>query len=213
MTKPVRCSDCAAPLCYLNVFEHAPAFCPSTRYEKEIREASREIIDGDLSEIARVSSVVEAAGYCKRTRVEEIVDFASRLGLEKLGIAFCVGLRREAGILADVLEQQGFEVVSVCCKLGGIAKEEFGLSDEEKINPGTYEGACNPAAQAMVLEREGSQLNILLGLCVGHDTIFFATTRVLTTVLAAKDRVTGHCPMQPLYLAESYYGRIKTPQE
>jgi uncharacterized metal-binding protein len=210
--KPAKCSDCAAPLCYLNVFEHAPAFCPSTRYEKEIEEVSRAVAGGDLAEIARVSSVVEAAGYCEKTRVEELVDFARRLALGRLGIAFCVGLRREAAVLADILEGNGFEVVSVCCKLGGIAKEEFGVADGEKINPGTYEGACNPAAQAMALEREGSQLNVLLGLCVGHDTIFFATTRVPTTVLATKDRVTGHCPMQPLYLADSYYGRIKNAQ-
>jgi len=209
---PAKCSDCAAPLCYLSVFDHAPAFCPSTRYEEEIREVSREVVEGELKEVARVSSVVEAAGYGKKTRVEELVDFALRLGVNRLGIAFCVGLRREAAVLADVLEGNGFEVVSVCCKLGGIAKEEFGIEDREKINPGTYEGACNPAAQAMALEREGSQLNVLLGLCVGHDTIFFATTRVLTTVLATKDRVTGHCPMQPLYLADSYYGRIKNPQ-
>ena len=211
--KDAKCTDCPAPLCYLNVFEHPPAFCPSIRYKEEIKEVSQELIDGDLKEVARVSSVVEGAGYCKKTRVEEIMDFARRLDLHKLGIAFCIGLRKEAAALAGILEENGFEVVSICCKLGGIAKEEFGVTDGEKINPGTYEGACNPAAQAMALEKEGSQLNILLGLCVGHDSIFFATTDVLTTVLATKDRVTGHCPLQPIYLAESYYGRIKSPQE
>jgi len=210
MKKFVRCVDCPAPLCYLHVFDHAPAFCPSLRYEKEIEEASKRVVKGDLAEVARVSSVVEGVNYCRKTRVEEIIDFAKRLGLKRLGIAFCIGLRREAGVLADVLEAHGFEVVAVCCKLGGISKEHFGVKDEEKINPGTYEGACNPAAQALVLESEGSQLNILLGLCVGHDSIFIATTRVLTTVLATKDRVTGHCPLQPLYLADSYYGKIKT---
>ncbi|MDY6794073.1 MAG: DUF1847 domain-containing protein [Actinomycetota bacterium] len=208
--KPVKCSDCAAPLCYLNDFDHAPAFCPSLRYEEEIKEAMRELLQGDLKEVARVSSVVEAAGYCKKTRVEEVMDFASRLGLKRLGIAFCIGLRNEAKALAEMLEENGFEVVSVCCKLGGISKEELGLEDAEKINPGTYEGACNPAAQAMALEREGCELNILLGLCVGHDSIFFASTNVLTTVLAAKDRVTGHCPLQPVYLSNSYYRRIKS---
>lgn len=210
MKKPVKCTDCAAPLCYLNVFDHAPAFCPSVRYKREISEESEKLIGGELSEVARVSSVVEGVNYCRKTRVEEVVDFARRLGLQRLGIAFCVGLRKEAATLAEILESRGFEVVAVCCKLGGIAKEEFGVRDEEKINPGTYEGACNPAAQALVLEVEGSQLNILLGLCVGHDSIFIATTKVLTTVLATKDRVTGHCPLQPLYLAESYYGKIKT---
>ena len=209
MKKAVKCTDCAAPLCYLNVFDHAPAFCPSTRYGEEIGEVSRKLVEGELAEVARVSSVVEGVNYCRKTRVEEIIDFARRLGLKRLGVAFCVGLRREAAVFADILESQGFEVLAACCKLGGISKEYFGVQDGEKINPGTYEGACNPAAQALVLEREGSQLNILLGLCVGHDSIFIATTRVLTTVLATKDRVTGHCPLQPIYLADSYYGKIK----
>lgn len=163
--------------------------------------------------MARVSSVVEGVNYGQKTRVEEVIDFARRLGLKRLGIAFCVGLRKEAKVLADILENRGFEVVSVCCKLGGIPKEDFGVEEGEKINPGTYEGACNPAAQALILEKEGTELNVLLGLCVGHDSIFIAATRTLTTVLATKDRVTGHCPLQPVYLAESYYGRIKTADD
>lgn len=211
--KTARCVDCPAPLCYLNVFDHSPAFCPSTRYAEEIRKVSQELVEGELGEVARVSSVVEGVNYCKKTREEEVIDFARKLGLKRLGIAFCVGLRKEAKVLADILSGQGFEVVSVCCKVGGISKEDFGVKEEEKINPGTYEGACNPAAQALVLEREGSELNILLGLCVGHDSIFIATTRTLTTVLATKDRVTGHCPLQPVYLSESYYGRLKATRE
>ncbi|MEJ5186363.1 MAG: DUF1847 domain-containing protein [Candidatus Geothermincolales bacterium] len=195
--KAARCTDCPAPLCYLNVFDHSPAFCPSTMYTEEIGKVSQELVEGELGEVARVSSVVEGVNYCKKTRVEEVIDFARRLGLKRLGIAFCVGLRKEAKVLADILSGQGFEVVSVCCKVGGISKEDFGVKEEEKINPGTYEGACNPAAQALVLEREGSELNILLGLCAGHDSIFIATTRTLTTVLATKDRVTGHCPCSP----------------
>lgn len=213
MKKFVRCTDCAVPLCYLHVFDHVPAFCPSRRYEEDISDVGRKLAEGELAEVARVSSVVEGVNYCRKTRVEEIIDFARRLGLRRLGIAFCVGLRREAAVFADILEGHGFEVVAVCCKLGGIPKEDFGVKDEEKINPGTYEGACNPAAQALVLEKEGSQLNVLLGLCVGHDSIFIATTSVLTTVLATKDRVTGHCPLQPIYLADSYYGRIVTPRD
>ncbi len=210
MKKFVRCTDCAAPLCYLHVFDHVPAFCPSIRYEEEISDVSRKLAGGELAEVARVSSEGAGANYCRKTRVEETIDFARRLGLKRLGIAFCIGLRREAAVFANILESHGFDVLAVCCKLGGVPKEDFGVKNEEKINPGTYEGACNPAAQAKVLEREGSQLNVLLGLCVGHDSIFIANTRVLTTVLATKDRVTGHCPLQPIYLADSYYGRLMT---
>ncbi|MDH7478069.1 MAG: DUF1847 domain-containing protein, partial [Candidatus Bathyarchaeota archaeon] len=88
-----------------------------------------------------MKKLLSCGSNCRKTRVEEIVDFAARLGLRRLGIAFCVGMRKEAATLAEILESRGFEVVAVCCKLGGVAKEDFGVRDEEKINPGTYEGA------------------------------------------------------------------------
>ena len=53
------------------------------------------------------------------------------------------------------------------------------------------------------------QFNILLGLCVGHDSLFFKYAEAPTTVLAVKDRVTGHNPLAAVYLLESYYGRLK----
>lgn len=56
---------------------------------------------------------------------------------------------------------------------------------------------------------QGTQKKILLGLCVGHDSLFFKYSEAPTTVLAVKDRVTGHNPMAPIYLSESYYRKIK----
>lgn len=64
---------------------------------------------------------------------------------------------------------------------------------------------CNPIGQAALLEKAGTQLNVILGLCVGHDTLFLRSSAAPTTVLAAKDRVLGHNPVAALYLAESYY--------
>ena len=47
------------------------------------------------------------------------------------------------------------------------------------------------------------------GLCIGHDTLFIQYCRVPMTVLAVKDRVTGHNPLAALYLSESpYYRRL-----
>jgi len=68
---------------------------------------------------------------------------------------------------------------------------------------------CNPIFQAKLLNQSETELNILLGLCVGHDALFFKHAETPTTVLAVKDRVTGHNPLAAIYLSDSYYRKIK----
>ena len=70
---------------------------------------------------------------------------------------------------------------------------------------------CNPILQAKHLNRVGTDLNILVGLCVGHDSMFYKYAEGLTTTLVAKDRVTGHNPAAPLYQLDGYYKRLLTP--
>jgi uncharacterized metal-binding protein len=133
------------------------------------------------------------------------------MGYKRLGIAFCIGLAKEAGIVEDILKTYGFEVVSALCKAGRTPKETIGIKDEEKIFQGTNESMCNPIYQAKLLNQEQSEFNILLGLCVGHDALFFKYSEAPTTVLAVKDRVTGHNPLAAIYLSETYYKKVKTP--
>jgi uncharacterized metal-binding protein len=118
----------------------------------------------------------------------------------------------EAEVLIPILENAGFEVVSVCCKTGGIAKEEIGVQDQEKIVPGRYESMCNPISQAAILNQEGTQFNIMMGLCVGHDALFLKHVEALTTVFVVKDRLLGHNPVAALYLSRSYYRRLRSKQ-
>jgi uncharacterized metal-binding protein len=112
-------------------------------------------------------------------------------------------------MLQEILEANGFEVESVCCKVGSIDKEKIGLRDEEKIRPGQYESLCNPVGQAMLLNKAGTELNIVVGLCVGHDSLFFKHSEAPVTVLVTKDRVTGHNPVAALYTSQSYYKRLR----
>ena len=88
-------------------------------------------------------------------------------------------------------------------------KEELGIDDSEKVRPGEYETACNPIGQAKILDKAGCQLNVVIGLCVGHDSLFFMHSKAPATVLIAKDRVLGHNPAAALYTSHSYYKRLK----
>jgi uncharacterized metal-binding protein len=174
-----------------------------------LQEVERTYLEQEgVRRLSLESARTESAGYCRATRIEEIMDFARRIGAERLGIAHCVGLMREAKLARDIFVAGGFEVYTICCKVGSIAKEAIGLRDDEKIRPGQYEALCNPVGQAAVLAQAGTQLNVVLGLCVGHDSLFFMHSKAPATVLMAKDRVLGHNPGACLYTSHSYYRRL-----
>jgi len=207
----LKCSICRVQACREEPGAKViPSFCPAVAESAALIEA-REIYRSDIGtqNLALSAAQVEATGYCRWPRVQEVMEFARRIGALHLGIATCVGLLREAGLLQEILEANGFQVSSVCCKVGSIPKEEIGLKDEEKIHPGQFEALCNPIGQASLLNEAGTGLNIAVGLCVGHDSLFFRHSVAPVTVLVAKDRVTGHNPVAALYTSHSYYRRLR----
>ena len=210
----LRCAMCGVWACSAEPgTKEYPSFC-IVPTERDVLSTAEEayLSQDDLREFALAAARTEAAGYCREPRVEEIMNFARHISAQRLGIACCIGLIREARILQELLEANGFEVDSVCCKVGSIDKEKIGLKDEEKIRPGQYESLCNPVGQAMLLNKIGTELNIVVGLCVGHDSLFFKHSEAPVTVLVAKDRVTGHNPVAALYTSHSYYERLRAVQ-
>jgi uncharacterized metal-binding protein len=142
---------------------------------------------------------VESAGYRRWDRARETIEFARRMRYRRLGLAYCIALAPEAEEYARRLRAEGFEVVSVLCKTGAVPKEALlGLSDAEKVSPGQVETMCNPVAQARLLADAGVDLNIVIGLCVGHDALFIANAEAPVTCLVAKDRVHDHKPVAGL---------------
>ncbi len=197
----------------------APANCPTLKSDL-IDKVRAEFSDPEVREFARQASLQEGEGYSGRdylnsvprptkTRLEETAEFAVRMNYSKLGLVFCTGLSREAAIVESYLSIKGFQVVSVVCKAGRIPKEEIGVKDSEKIRPGTDESMCNPILQAFALNRAGTEFNIVIGLCVGHDALFLKYSKALCTVLAVKDRPTGHNPLSAVYTLDSYYRYLK----
>ena len=193
--------------------------CPTSTGKDLLARANREYDDPEIGLFARQASIQEAACYANRnqrpyvmqptkTRVVEICEFADRMGFKRLGLVFCIGLKNEAAIVDTILKKKGFDVVSVCCKAGRTSKDLIGIEEKDKIFQGTDEAMCNPVFQAMLLNEENTDFNILLGLCVGHDSLFFKHAKAYTTVLAVKDRVTGHNPLAAIYLHGSYYRKL-----
>jgi uncharacterized metal-binding protein len=196
--------------------------CPTLVGKETLDEAAKEYRKPRVKEFARQASIQESECYANRhqrpyvmqpskTRIVEICEFADKMGYKRLGLAFCIGLAKEAKIVEKIFKAHGFEVVSVLCKAGRTPKEKIGIKEEEKIFQGTDESMCNPIFQAKVLNRAGAEFNVLLGLCVGHDSLFFKYAENPTTLLAVKDRVTGHNPLAAIYLEDTYYRKIMNP--
>lgn len=215
----VNCAKCPRPVCNSPAWQEGPSNCPSKVLPEVIKKATEKCLSAEFSDFAAKASKQEGAGYMRlphapqcpspiKSRVEEIMEFAQRMGYRKLGVAYCAGAQFEASLLVPILENRGFEIVSVGCKSGSVQKEQLGISDWEKVWPGRFEAMCHPIAQAEILNSYKTELNIMLCLCVGHDSLFLKHSQAPCTVLAAKDRVYGHAPLLALYQSKSYHRRV-----
>lgn len=186
----MRCAECGEKKCYNGK--------DCTGQADEIKGKYTE------SDIAstKISTHLESKYYMKKTRLEELIDYSKALGCKKLGIAFCIGLQEEAKIISEILSKD-FEVHSVCCKICGIDKDEFGLDRLWSESGEKVEAMCNPVGQAEQLAKDGTDLNIILGLCIGHDITFTKYSKAPVTTLAVKDRVLAHNPLGAIY--SGYY--------
>ena len=196
------CVDCGTQNCkYKN--RTYPDFCLTTNLKDEdLQWALERYKENDNHKVMVASAEVEYEGYCQWTRVQEIMEFARKINAKKIGIANCIGLINEARIFAKILRANGFEAYAVICKVAGKAKSSIGIPEEcENIGP----AMCNPILQARLLNNAKTDLNVVIGLCVGHDSLFYKYSEAYVTTLITKDRVTGHNPAAVLYTANSYY--------
>ena len=202
----LSCIDCAVTNC--NKEDKAyPDFCLTTHMNGEVLAEAMKCYEEDENRRSMIAAAeVEHDFYCKYTRVEEIMEYAKKMGMKKLGIATCVGLIRESRTLADILRRHGFEVYGIACKAGIQKKESVGIP--ERCNS-LGENMCNPILQAKILNEAKTDLNIVMGLCVGHDSLFYKYSDALVTTCVTKDRVLGHNPVAALYTADFYYSKLK----
>ena len=207
--KDPSCALCKTLACSRGLKEKAPDNCPMINENNLLENTLHEYQDKIVQKFACTAAHVEAEGYCSWTRIEEIIAFARRENYNRIGLAYCIGLRREANRFNDIMTQNGFKMISVVCKSGSVPKETLGLAEEDKVRPGRYEAMCNPVAQARLLNEAGVELKIILGLCVGHDSLFLRYADFPVTVLAVKDRVLAHNPLGAIYAGHYFDKRFK----
>ena len=180
-----NCAKCFQRGCTKQDMTKTLPDCPSK--DEQVKEQAKQLYnEPENHRIAYCAALTEAGGYCQDTRLIEIIKFLHRGGYHKIGIAFCTGL----------------------------FKDFLGITDEQAVRGSCKtETMCNPIGQALFLNQQKTDFNLMLGLCVGHDTLFIKYSDAPITALAVKDRVTGHNPLAPVYLAQGYYHNKFYPQD
>jgi len=186
----IDCNGCQACQCYQG--RDCVKHNDFTAVESQSRDAFSQ---PQVNRMLKVAAGIEADHYMQWNRLQELIAFCEQMDYRKIGIAMCVGLTREAKTLINILSPK-FEVHSICCKNSGISKDDYGMPH---INDARYEATCNPVGQALILNEHGTDLNVILGLCIGHDILFSQFSRAPVTTFAVKDRVLAHNPLGALY--------------
>lgn len=202
------CIDCAVTNCNLQDKAY-PDFCLTTHMNEEVLADAMKLYEEEENRRSMIAAgEIEHDFYGQFTRVEEIMAYAKKMGFQKIGIATCVGLIAESRTLASILRYNGFEVYGIACKAGVQKKVDVGIPERcNSIGP----NMCNPILQAKLLNEAKTELNVVMGLCVGHDSLFYKYSDALVTTLVAKDRVTGHNPVAALYGANFYFKKRMYP--
>ena len=145
--------------------------------------------------ILRIASTIESEFDMRMSRLQELILFCKRVGYRHLGVPFCIGLEEEMRVLHEILAKR-FTISSVCCKVCGINRKAFGLPSPGE---GKVSAACNPIAQARILNQSRTDLNIIFGLCMGNDILFSKYSDAPVTTLVVRDRLLAHNPIGAIY--------------
>lgn len=208
---PKSCIDCATSACALGEGSY-PEFCPTLRMDAET-SAAPYLDDPFALKVMREASATSSRAFCERLcRIEETMDFARRMGYRKIGIACCSALSNEARLCAKILRLHGFEVFGAACKVGAMPKARL-EAQESCCDFGAV--SCNPLAQARLLNEAGTHFNLVLGLCVGHDSLFYRHSEAPCTTMVVKDRALANNPAAAFQVARSAspYNRLLKEDE
>ena len=193
------CDYCNVAACEF-ADQQPPAFCPQPNITKEMHDVAMRLYNDPENHAIMESAARVSANTVNSTRVQDTLKFASYMKAHRIGIATCTAMLKETRILSKLLRRAGFEVFAIGCKLESNHPSDLGIGavSEKSV-------ICNPIMQALMLNEAECDLNIMMGICVGHDALFTKYSNAPTTTLVAKDFSAANNPCAVLYTAKSVY--------
>ena len=192
--KTLRCV-CIKQGCWRGDRGKIPTYCEANIYLDEVDRSNKEYPKKGVVDIYKAACVVRAHNDGMTPRIEEALLYAKELKLQKIGFAACVSMVSELDLLVKLFTKEGFEVYTVGCQIGGADATKRGVPEAQ----GYSASWCHSIAQAEILNKEKTELNFILGLCMGHDILFSQYSQAPVSTLIVKDRVTGNNPAAALY--------------
>lgn len=208
-----QCAKCQGAFCRGASIEQVnkeilPEYCPMKTSAEIFQSVIKQYGQDKVKSIYVPATITEKEAFetirgvrmAVRPRIKEVVEYSKLVNGKRIGVAFCGGLRDEGRRTVEFLEKNGLEVASVMCKCGGIDKTRLQVAAEYKTgDPTKFEPGCNPLIQAELLNKAETNLNLIVGLCLGHDILFTQNSKAPVTTLIVKDRLLGHNPVIALY--------------
>ena len=146
------------------------------------------------------------------------------------GLTYGAPLKAKLKLYCTDPEHEDFDTVIEDVYLGNVPymtpKCTFVINGAERVvvsqlhrSPGVFFGQSIHANgtklySARIIPFKGSwiefatDINIVMGLCVGHDSLFYKYAEAPSTTLVVKDRVLGNNPVAALYTLDSYYKKL-----
>ncbi len=181
----MNCTLCGAKSCRSTVS------CGAEKFDREglVHDYRQESTAPLVESAARL---VDGGRAGTMDRVQELIEYIHDQGLNKVGLAYCYGMEKEAVLAVKRLKESGAGIEAVSCTVGALPQNEVNAKSEL---PGV---SCNPLGQAAQLNAAGVELTVTMGLCLGHDILFNRQIESDVTTLVVKDRVHNHAPLKAL---------------
>jgi uncharacterized metal-binding protein len=187
---------CAKMRCWRGEDKGIPSYCQANHYVAEIQKAKAVYAEPGIVDIYTAACVVGKRNDGYRPRIEEALDFTRVMKFSRVGFATCVAFGRELTVIRKLFEQAGIAVFTAGCQIGRTSATDRGLPHLEEYPDNS---PCNPVAQAEILNKEKTQLNFIVGLCMGHDILFTRYSEAPVSTLIVKDRLLANNPAAAIY--------------
>ena len=207
MSKSTKTTSCICKKqgCWGDGNTKIPVYCQANKYSNILDNMNKKYAEKLFIKYYRAASLVSSKDNGMRTRIAEAIDFAKEMGFSKIGFAACLAFDYEMDFVRKLFIKEGLDPIIVGCQIGNSTPEDRGVPDLQSYSNST----CNPLGQAEILNKESTQLNFIVGLCMGHDVIFTEHSNAPVSTLFVKDRMTGNNPVAALHgyhLRKSLFG-------
>jgi len=172
-----------------------PEYCQANDFLIDLRNSTKEYTEPESLALYKAASMVGQHNGGMTPRIKEALLLCQELQLSKIGFGACTAMEWEFGYIKKLFAEAGFKVFAASCQIGRVSAEYRGVPEVNEC----IRSACNPIGQAKVLNSIGTELNFILGLCMGHDILFTKYSEAPVSTLIVKDRVTGNNPAAALY--------------